>query len=326
MKRRTDGRYRKTVDGVTFYAKTERELYKKIMEYEERKEDGPTFAEVADEWWTYEVEKLSPSTVRGYEKAHERAVEWFGNERIKDITTAQVMKELNKFARLGYAKKTVLNHKIVINRIFHYGIVENYITVNPASEAEIPRNLPQKRRTAATVNDEERIKESAKEWLLPFFALCTGLRKGELIGLRWEDIDLERNIITVERSIWYGAGTNIKEPKTEAGKRKIPILKELRELLTTCKRNPKEYVFGGEKPLTEKAFRVRYKKFQEHTGVTATLHQLRKSFTTMAVKSGVAPEVLKVIIGHKNISTTLDIYTEVREERLQAAASIIKLN
>ncbi len=325
MKKRSDGRYRKTVNGVTFYAKTERELFKKIMEYEKRAEEGPTFAEVAVEWWRVEVEKLSPSTVKGYEKAYERAIEWFGGDRIKDITTADVTKELNRFAHLGYAKKTVLNHKIVINRIFHYAITEGYINVNPASEAELPRSLPQKRRTAASVLDEEKIKSSSKEWLLPFFALCTGLRKGELIGLKWSDVNLERNIITVERSVWYGSGTNIKEPKTEAGKRKVPILKELRKILANKKRPPNEYVFGGKRPLSEKAFRVNYKKFQESTGVTATLHQLRKSFTTMAVKSGVAPEVLKTILGHKNISTTLDIYNEVREERLQEAADIIKL-
>lgn len=325
MKKRADGRYRKTVEGVTFYAKTERELYKKIRDYSDRQEEGPTFKEVSDEWWECEVEKLSPSTVKGYVKACERAVDWFGDLRIKNITTSNVTKELNRFARLGYAKKTVLNQKIVINRIFHYAITEGYISVNPAREAEIPRNLTQKKRTAATVEDEEKIKDSAKEWLLPFFALCTGLRKGELIGLRWEDIDLDNNLISVNRSVWYGAGTNIKEPKTEAGIRKVPILKDLREVLLKTKRRKNEYVFGDKKPLTEKAFRYRYKRYQEATGITATLHQLRKSFTTMAVKSGVSPEVLKVIVGHKNISTTLDIYTEVREERLQDAANLIKL-
>ncbi len=73
------------------------------------------------------------------------------------------------------------------------------------------------------------------------------------------------------------------------------------------------YVFGGKEPLPEKKFRVLYKRVQETTGVTATLHQLRKSFTTFAVKSDVPPDVLKTILGHKNISTTMDIYNEVRE-------------
>lgn len=313
------------VDGVVYYANSERELFKKIRAYQDRREDGPTFAEMADEWWEYEVLKLSPSTVRGYHKACERASEWFGKMFVKDINTADVTRALSRFARLGYSKKTVLNHKIVINRIFHYAISEGYIRVNPASEAELPRSLPQKRRTAASVSDEEKIKNSASEWLLPFFALCTGLRKGEIIGLRWGDIDLKKGIITVQRSVWYGSGANVKAPKTEAGKRKVPIIDELRKELEGKVKAPELYVFGGKAPLPEKKFRVLYKRFQETTGVTATLHQLRKSFTTFAVKSDVPPDVLKTILGHKNIYTTMDIYNEVREERLLKAAEQIKI-
>ena len=68
---------------------------------------------------------------------------------------------------------------------------------------------------------------------------------------------------------------------------------------------------------------LNYKKFQESTGVTATLHQLRKSFATAAVDANVPPDVLKEIIGHKDISTTMNIYAEVRENRIKEAGNAL---
>lgn len=325
MKKRKDGRYRKIVDGVTFYGSSERELMRKIRMFEDRRDEGPTFADVKEEWWDIEASKLSPSTIRGYHKAAERAAEWIGDMYVKDITTSDVAKAINRFARTKVAKKTVMNHKIVINRIFHYAVTEGYIKINPALEAEVPRLLSQKRRTAASPIDEEKIKNSADLWLMPYFALCTGMRKGELIGLRWDDIDMKKRLISVERSVWYGSGANIKEPKTEAGKRKIPIIDDLYNVLIKLKFKSGEYVFGTKRPLPEKKFRVLLKNYQKETGITATLHQIRKSFTTVAVKSDVPPDVLKTILGHKNISTTMDIYNEVREDRMLKAAEKIKL-
>ena len=76
--------------------------------------------------------------------------------------------------------------------------------------------------------------------------------------------------------------------------------------------------------MTDKAYRHAYKKFKKETGITATAHQLRKSFATMAVDSNVPPDVLKAIIGHKDISTTMNIYAEVRDYRLKEAESLLE--
>ena len=65
MKKRADGRYRKVVDGKAFYGDSEREVYKKILEYTEKKERGCTFAEVADKWWSEVYDSLASQTLRG---------------------------------------------------------------------------------------------------------------------------------------------------------------------------------------------------------------------------------------------------------------------
>lgn len=321
MKKRKDGRYVKKVDGKYFYGASEREINRKILNHIEKKESGPLFTEVSAEWWDVEVEKLSPSTVRGYKKATERAEDFFKNSFIREITAADITKYLHRLANKNYAKKTVKNHKIILSRIMHFAAVEGYISHNPTRDAETPRNLSEKKRTAAPPQEEQTIKTADDVWLLPYMAIMTGMRKGELIGLKWGDIDLDANLIHVNRSVWYGGGTHEKEPKTEAGIRMIPILAPLRERLEEQAKeaNPAHYVFGDEKPLSEKAFRYRYARFQKQTGIKSTLHQLRKSFATMAVGADVPADVLQVIIGHKDISTTLNIYNEVRAERIAAA-------
>lgn len=329
LKKRADGRYvraikdERTGKRVYFYGSSEREINKKILDYTTRAEKGRLFSEVASDWWETEVEKLSPSTIRGYRTATEHIVEHFGNARISDIETSDINKLLNKLARKGLAKKTVKNHKIIINRIFHFAVIDGDIRYNPAKEAELPRNLPETKRHPATPTEESTIRQSSEIWLLPYLALTTGMRKGELLGLRWEDVDFENNFIYVRRSVWYGSGIHIKEPKTEAGKRKIPIIAPLREELLKHRGEPQHFVFGGAAPLSEKKFRYQYSKFQKETGVTATVQQLRKSFATIAVGANIAPDVLKSIFGHKNISTTLNIYAEVRDSRIAEAGDIL---
>ena len=329
MKKRPDGRYVKVITDpktkkrVSFYGATAREATLKALEYEEKKNSGKTFGDVVDEWWRLEVEKLEPSTIAGYKGNTERLLSEWGKILVSEITTTDINRFLISLAKKGYAKKTVKNHKIIINRVFHFAIVCGYVITNAAQSAEIPRNLPETKRKPATVQEEGIIRENSDVWLLPIVALATGMRKGELLGLRWEDVDLEKNLIYVRRSIWYRGGANIKSPKTEAGIRRIPIIAPLREELLKHVSDPSHYVFGDEKPLSEKAYRYRYEKFKRETGINATAQQLRKSFATLAVDANVPPDVLKVIFGHKDISTTLNIYAEVRDFRIAEANNLI---
>jgi site-specific recombinase XerD len=75
--------------------------------------------------------------------------------------------------------------------------------------------------------------------------------------------------------------------------------------------------------MTEKAYRYAYTKFQKQTGIKATVQQLRKSYATIAVGANVPADVLRVIFGHADISTTLNIYAEVRDERITSAAELL---
>lgn len=330
MKKRPDGRYVKVITDpkthkrISFYGKSPREVNQKILKHESIVTKGFTFDEVADEWWDTEVEKLSPGTARGYKYATERIKAAWEGIYISELLPSDINKFLLDLAKKDFAKKTVKNHKIIINRIFHFATVQGYIKHNPAHDAELPRNLKQTVRHPATVSEEQIIKQSVDVWLLPYLALTTGMRKGEMLGLKWEDVDLEKNVIYVRRSVCFVPQPVLKMPKTEAGIRKIPIIPSLHEELKKRKGKAKDFVFGGESPMTHRAYCRAYKKYKAATGVEATAHQLRKSFATMAVDSNVPPDVLKAIIGHKDISTTMNIYAEVRDYRLKEAESLLE--
>lgn len=331
LTRRSDGRFQRSITDpktgkrIYFYADTERELNRKIFEYEDKCETGRTFAEVTDEWWGEALEHISPTSVRGYRVAMQAALEHFGDIYVKDITARDISRYLAKLATLGYAKSTVKNYKIVVSRILHHALINGDIDFSPSTGVDIPRGLKQKRRTAALEEDELTIRKAADVWLAPYLALMTGLRKGELLALQWKDVDLKKNTITVSKSLYYEGGPHIKAPKTDSGTRIVPILKPLREKLVerfdAMKPNPTHYVLSdnGAKPLSLKRFRTLEKHFRADTGVTSTLHQLRKSFATIAVKAGIDPKVLQSIMGHKNISTTYNIYAEVRADSIAAA-------
>jgi integrase len=335
LKKRADGRLRrsytdpKTGQKKYVYGATEREVNRKYDEAV-RTACAPeqiTFAAVADKWWRYNEARISPTSIRGYRIAYQRAVNFFEGEYITDITAMDISKFLNSLAREGYAKKTVKNHKIVINRILNYAVVEGYIKTSPSRDAELPRGLKQTRRKAAPPEDEQKVRDTADVWLFPYMALMTGMRKGELLALQWCDVDFKSNIISVYKSLYYDNAPHIKTTKTEAGTRRIPILAPLREVLIKHAEGvkPSHYVFtdDGEHPLTNKRYRTLLKHYQEKTGMTSTTHQFRKSFATAAARENIPPKVLQSILGHKDIATTMNIYAEVRDESLQDAADIL---
>jgi hypothetical protein len=113
MKKRADGRYRKIVDGKAFYGDSEREVYKKILEYTEKKENGSTFGEIADKWWSEVYDTLASQTLRGYKPAYARAVQELGDFYVKDITPRDMNAIFKRMAIQGFSKKTISNQRII---------------------------------------------------------------------------------------------------------------------------------------------------------------------------------------------------------------------
>jgi len=334
LKRRADGRYQKTITDkrtgkkVFFYGKTEKELNQKILAYTGEQEKGASFQDVADSWWDKAQDYLAVQSITTYKPALKRLTDFFKNKSIKEIKPMEISYFLSTLANQGYAQKTILNHKLVCNLIFTYGLTQNYLEINPCSSIIIPKALPKKKRAAASSLDEEIIKKSYDIWLFPYIAIMTGMRKGEILALQWKDIDFNNDLIKVSKSVYHvGDVPKIKEPKTEAGIRVVPLLNGLKTVLSNQKnKNPENFIISldnGKSPLRKRRFITLYNKFKEKTGISCTAHQLRHSFATVAFEAGVPVKSVQEILGHKQISTTMDIYTEFRKKSLVEATSLL---
>ena len=334
LKRRADGRYQKVIvdkrtgKKVFFYGKTEKELNQKILAYTGEQERGASFQDIAASWWAQAQDNLAAQTITTYKPALKRLTNFFNNKSIKEIKPMEISYFLSTMANQGYAQKTILNHKLVCNLIFTYALTQNYLEINPCSSVIMPKTLPKKKRAAASSSDEEIIKNSYDIWLFPYIAIMTGMRKGEILALQWKDIDFNNDLINVSKSVYHeGDKPFIKEPKTEAGIRVVPLLKPLKEVLSKVQnKTPDNYIISldeGRTPLRKRRFITQYNKFKEKTGITCTAHQLRHSFATVAFEAGVPVKSVQEILGHKQISTTMDIYTDFRKKSLDEATNLL---
>ena len=330
MKRRSDGRYTKSIKDdrtgkrVYFYADSERELFKKILDYTAKAERGRTFAEVANDWWSDKLEKITNGTKRGYSSAYKRAVAEFGKDPIKDIRPRDIEAYLRKLVKMDYTTKSIKNDKLVINLVFDMAVMDGDIQYNPCSSVSVPKGRASTPRNAATSRDEDVIKKHRDLWLFPYLALMTGMRKGECLALQWQDVDFERNLITVNKSAEHiGSKAHIKDTKTERGHRSIVLLPELRDTLLQHPRTRRtDYIIsedGGKTPLSAKQYNRLLRAYKAETGIECTAHQLRHSFATLCFEAGIPDKVIQHMIGHANISTTKDIYTDVRQGMLEKA-------
>ena len=326
--RRKDGRFRKIVNGITFYGYSERELNRKILDYKEKKEFGPLFEEVADKWWSEVYESFAAQTLRGYAPAYKRALQELSTYRITDITPRDILDIYKNMALSGYSKKTIANQRIIYNQIFDYAVVNGYIQYNPCTSVKIPNAKKSTTIQPASYEDEEKILKSKNPWLFPIIALLTGLRKQEILALQWKDIDFENNIITVNKAVEHiGKTPRIKDTKTEAGNRDVPLLLRLKEELSSFVGEPDSYILsddGGKTPLSEHRFERLYANYSKDVGISCSSRQLRHSYATVAVEEDIQTKDLQNALGHADISTTMNVYAAARKKSIQKVAD--KLN
>lgn len=150
-----------------------------------------------------------------------------------------------------------------------------------------------------------------------FLCLSTGLRLGEICSLKWEDIDAERRLLHVNRtvqrikSIEGPTKTILLEtaPKSIFSNREIPIPDTLLSLLMPFKRAEQEYVLRTNKPMEPRTYQNHFKKYLENTKVPDyNFHTLRHTFATNCIDSGMDIKSLSEILGHSNVQITLDRY------------------
>ena len=175
--------------------------------------------------------------------------------------------------------------------------------------------------------------EGDEEWYDFFYTeIITGMRQGEICGLRWEDFDREKRTLRVARSVdFVNKELVVGETKTEDGKRTIYLPDSLWHILAErqCQKGAfSEWIFPNllkpEWPLNPSRAYRQLKKLLEIGGLPSIrFHDLRHTFTSHAANSGIAPKTLSEIVGHSKASFTLDHYAHVTSDMQKNAANIV---
>lgn len=332
MYQRPDGLFKqsKIIDGkrVVFRGKTEKEVTDKMVAYTAQQEAGPAFREIAEDWREEAYREIEYNTAKGYEAKYKHALKYFEGRRIKEIEPADVRAYVKYLSARGYAYKTVAHHLSVLRLILDYAVKKGIIQLNPATGVTIPKRLPWSYREMPSDTDLHLIQANADNGVLgraAYFALYTGCRSGELFALQYKDIDREAKLLTISKSVYYvGTNPHIKQPKTAAGSRTVPLPQFLLDKIPDAPRSRFIFSPDGKKPISDSFRRNGWTKFQKEAGISCTLHQLRHAYASLLCESGVDEKTAQKLMGHSDITTTLRIYTHLRDQHLKISQDIFR--
>ncbi len=371
---RKDGNYDyrwTTRDGKrhSVYAKTLEELRAKEEEILRDKCDGikteARYVTINDvfEVWKQLKRGLKDNTFQNYKYMYEQFVKPdFGNTRVSQLKKSDVKRFYNMLADERALKvSTIDSIHTVLHQVLDMAVDDAYLRNNPSDnvlkELKQAHNFDTEKRKALTVAEQElfldflRRNHQYNHWY-PIFAIMvgTGLRVGEVTGLRWCDIDLKENLIDVNHTLVYynhaenGCYFNINTPKTKAGVRNVPMLEFVKQAFIEerkyqmangirCSVKIDGYTdfifvnrFGAaqHQGTLNKALRriIRdcndevLEKNEENPVLLPrfSCHSLRHTFTTRMCEAGVNIKVIQDALGHSDISTTLNIYADVTKE------------
>lgn len=329
---RKDGRWQKKItlpDGKTkyFYSKentakkAEKDITSQILNYEQKKHaDTHNFYSIASQMLSNKANKITYNAYKGYEYSIKRLREFY-NKDIQDITANDIMSLYSSMQLRGYSKDTISKTKSALIQIYKYAIILGVsVDISMITSISIPKNAPKTRVSAIDDKTLARISQHATPCdfsMWAFILMCTGLRRGELLALKKCDIDFENKEINVNKAIEYIVNQpNVKETKSYSGNRTVPIVDILYDLLYVhCKGLKKDdFIFGGEKPLTLTVLRRRWKNYCNIIECDMNMHQLRHSYAKTLYRSEVDAKTAQNLLGHANISITMDIYTEFAKD------------
>ena len=336
------------------YATTQKELlaklHQKLDAYEGIKltEDSRmTLAEWLNRWLEeYAAPTVRPSTLDGYRNYAQHYIKpYLGDKQVSQITSIDVQKlytRLKKDGRVhehpeyGYQLSDAMLNRIhaMFHRAMKIAEQEHLISKNPTEGVAVPKP---NYRPKQILNDKQldKFMEAIRQdeiWRDFFYTeLTIGLRCGELCGLKWEDFDEDAGTLKIQRTVHAKREgiLDVGEPKTGKGNRKIVLPATTAAMLRERKKTAlTEWIFPQplkpEEPTNPHSAYYHMKAILKKEGLPSIrFHDLRHTFATHALTSGVDAKTLSGILGHTNASFTLDTYTHVTGDMQKQAADIV---
>ena len=288
---------------------------------------------------------IRKGTADGYRRTIDNHIKpYLGDKPITQVTTADVQKMYNTLRESGRVRedaamgKTLSNSMVrsvhmLLHEAMDSAVREGLVPCNPTKGTTIPKKEHKEKKVLLESQIETLIQavDSDEIWR-DFFKteLMTGMRRGEICGLRWEDFDEAARTLHVRRSARYEHGQPIiGDTKTTEGNRKMILPRGVVELLADRRKSAlTEWIFPNplkpELPMNPQSAYRRLKKLLGEANLPGiTFHELRHTFATQAASNGIDPRTLASILGHTKASFTLDTYTHITTDMQKNAAGIV---
>ena len=319
------------------------ETYGKLRRREMRAPSAMTFGQAAELWLegaragairTRSGDLYKPSTIRSYEQALRGPkggggglLRSIGAVKLANLSLDDVQDFADKMLARGSQPSTIRNSIIPVRVIC--GWRRRDIPMNPADGVRPPAVRLGRDRIASPA-EAERLLAALPVDDRPLWAtaLYAGLRRGELMGLRWQDVDLVQGVLRIRRA-WDPKERAMVAPKSQAGTRRVPIPAALRAFLAPLKlasgAEPDVLVFGARgRPFSASSIGERAQRVWKAAKLEPiSLHECRHTFASLMIAAGVNAKALSTFMGHANISITLDRYGHLMPGAEDEAAGLM---
>lgn len=318
----------------------------------EQHSDQYAFSEFVNEIWVplfVRDGSHRPSTIAMYTNLLKIILPYFGGTPIQQITALQITKYLS-WLRNEYrtprgkplADKSIKHHYNILAMIFNYAEKQDVIVKNPMRKVDAPKV----RKKAVDALSEAQANQffsalgdcSFDFRCVLYLLITTGLRRGECLGLQWQDVDFRNATIHIQRAVTYTpeSGILVSEPKTANSIRTIPLMDSTMQMLKlllhrSIRENPntdltKAFLFGKPdhpfEPRDPNAITRRMKRFVRTAGLPdVSPHDLRHTCASLLLSSGADIKSVQEILGHADARTTLNYYVKTDLQQMRAATN-----
>ena len=276
-----------------------------------------------DKWMNvYKANKLKPSTITTYQKhLNAHVLPAFGRREIASITTEDIQLFLNE--RKHLARKTLSSMRHFMGEVFKDAVEDGLIAKDPTASRRI--SIPSTKAYDREALPLEQFREimANLDLLLPadkrmiVLMMYTGMRRGEVLGLRWEDVDTKAGLIHIRRNVTHAGGNKpvIGTPKTKSGERDLPLDPFVLEALKPMQESG--FIIGGETPITMTTYNNTWRRIKKTIDLHgATAHVFRHSYLTYMAGQTTDMKTLQAIAGHSTIGMTMNRYIHAQPEKI----------
>ena len=300
------------------------------------------------EWFidNYAKNELKEITAYNYEsQIKNHLLPELGNIKLKDFTPAKITAF---FKTRTYAPATCRKVYVILQSIFARAVEQGFIKETPCTKAVILPKAKQPKEKKPFLNEHQAkdllkmVEESTQFNRIIKVLLYTGMRSGECLALRWQDIDFENKTIHIENTLTDVGGKHwLQPPKTKTSNRYIALSDILAKIFLEQKQYNDEKIakLGKDYKYPEMVFASESGNYVDRSGLNTqfrrfvkgtdfdfiTLHSLRHCNATLLINSGIDLKIVSELLGHSDVSTTANVYADVLESAKARVADLISL-